>query len=807
MKKKLANICTSIFVLLVVSAFYISLKSEHIKVLEIGNQYVESFNIRMYERIGLFVFSFIFSFVFIYLLNRGIIKGLKDIFEKENKEFTKTSNKSIAIILAILNAYLIQYLFQGDILTIINLGWFGKKDQILNIDYSYFILVYPMITKLLKYLLVSTGILIIYVMLYYIITLNVKLDGINIKDLKENHVTKIMSKLFVMGFIYTIIFLIISSQDLLFGDMLKKQGKEKLYLNGAGFGDIFFKNTAFILFEIYLFVLMFKVSKTIKNGDIPKVIKQLLFIPVVIIGLYVAVFVLNLIFVKTNEFKIQKKYIEANIAATEKAYNIKIEQKNIDEAKELGIKEIKNANQVLNKIPYITSDIIEKNIKNMENIKNTKNTQNNKEPYMYNNTNIIDTESSLVYFTPREIEKNGTIAYNDKKYEYTHGNFGIVSSSNDVAENGNILNIESKYKGQELDGIKILEPRIYYGLHQNINKIVGNNEEYDFPLIGNTFEANKYEGTGGIRLNLLERLVYGISNNAINFMFNVNSSENDRYLLNTNIISRAKTIVPELTYDEKPYLLPNAEGGLTWVIDAYSISSRYPYSQKIAISGKDGGKTRINYIRNSAKVLIDAYTGKTTFYVADDEDPIIKTIQNKYKNVFKNMDEIPAKIKENLLYPKYLYDIQSEMISVYHTISAETLYREEDVWKIPSIKNTASVSTYTYLKNEGEEAKLGLLSVYAPINKQTLNGYLVGENKGGKNILTLYKFEKNENILSMDYMREIIQKDKNVKEELEILNRLGTNLISKVMLVPIDKSMLYIESIYEVNLMMKIKLL
>ena len=168
-------------------------------------------------------------------------------------------------------------------------------------------------------------------------------------------------------------------------------------------------------------------------------------------------------------------------------------------------------------------------------------------------------------------------------------------------------------------------------------------------------------------------------------------------------------VLEDLLYDENPYLIISDEGKQIWVLDAYTISNAYPCSQKTIIEMENHSK-QINYIRNSVKVLVDAYTGETKFYIIDRSDPIIMTYNNMYSNLFE-IEEIDSSIKEHFIYPEFLYKVQAEMINLYHDISEDVLYRADDIWQIttkPSSKNS-NVSGiemepyYTILKTKDNE--------------------------------------------------------------------------------------------------------
>ena len=308
---------------------------------------------------------------------------------------------------------------------------------------------------------------------------------------------------------------------------------------------------------------------------------------------------------------------------------------------------------------------------------------------------------------------------------------------------------------------------------------------------------------------MLDRLILGIHTGDLKIAFNTNMNSESKVITNRNIIERAKTLMPYLMYDENPYMVITDTGRQVWVLDAYTISNSYPYSQESIIE-KDGIRTRINYIRNSVKVLIDAYDGTMQFYITDRTDPIAMAYRNIYPNLFMDLDaQIPEDISEHMVYPQLLYNIQADMLSMYHNVQTEVLYRNDDLWDIA--RNTAnrqsasSIGTkmdsyYTMLKtSDSSEEKLELVVPYTPYNKQNIIAYLVGTYEND-NKLKLYKFNSDNNILGPMQLENQIEQDEAISEELKALNVAGTKLIKDMIIVPIENTLLYVQPIYQVLL-------
>ena len=420
--------------------------------------------------------------------------------------------------------------------------------------------------------------------------------------------------------------------------------------------------------------------------------------------------------------------------------------------------------------------------------------------YKYNNTD------KLMYITPREILNDSTISNDSRTYKYTHGYSVVATSTTDSDADGYAEYILSDFTNQEVLNIK--EPRIYFGVETD-NSIITNTsygEEYDYPTTPSKNETNIYNGKAGLELDFLDKAILAIYERNYQYVFG-DAGENSKIINYRDVIERAKKVLPDVLYEEEPYLVINDEGKLIWVVNGFTRSNAYPYSQGTTINIK-GYKERLNYIRNSVKVLIDAYDGTTEFYITDTSDPIIMTYRNIYPDLFIE-EELPEDIQKHLVYPKFLYNIQADMINKYHDISEDTLYRADDIWQItPKASTTNSTVVgvemepyYTMLKTkDSNTADLGLFLSFNKYGKQNITSYLVGKVKDGKSKLSLYKINSESNAAGIMQLNNQIEQDTTITKQLEDINTSGTRLIKDMIIVPIDNTLLYVEPIYQVML-------
>ena len=600
----------------------------------------------------------------------------------------------------------------------------------------------------------------------------------------------------IAGTVVVIMYNFLSHQDILIGDMLQKESVKGAYLTGAGFLDVNIKLWIYRIISIVIIIAVYNFIKGIKKEESKKILFSIVLVPTTLIVVFIANIAIDSIFLRGNDIDREKEYILQNIRATEEAYNINIENKEITKGTEITAEKIKKDSDSIEKLPIVTSDVVKETLEN-----NTDNKE-KKSLYKYGTPNLVKNGNEYEYLTTREIDDKDKTTTN-KIYKYTHGNFGILTSSSKVNKNGYLLNTSEKFEGQELNGIKVTEPRLYYGENTNLNAIVNAKDikEYDYPLSTLTNKENNYNGKGGTKLTLLERIAIALTKGSTELLFNNNIIEDTKVLLNRQIIERARKILPNIRYDKDPYLVVKDDGGLAWVIDGYTVTSRYPYSQKVSIEAEKGGKERINFIRNSVKVVVDAYNGNVDFYATDTTDPFISTIMKTYPTLFKNYNELSENIKKQMKYPQYLFDIQAKVLTTYHNSDVDNIYRVDDRWEVAEVSGSgarSSTSMYTVLKTE-DDLKQSIITTYTPEKRKNIVSYLVGQSENGVNKLTMYRYnEKSE--LSLSFIDTQIEKDPKVQKELRELTTLGTELKTVRILLPYENTTLYIKTIYQVFL-------
>ena len=404
--------------------------------------------------------------------------------------------------------------------------------------------------------------------------------------------------------------------------------------------------------------------------------------------------------------------------------------------------------------------------------------------------------------SPREMYKENLDAsaqnYNNIKFRFTHGYGVVMNPLNQVSGEGQPLYYIKDIPPKVIEGApEITEPRIYFG--ESTNDYVFTNakqKEFDY------FEDNKdveyeYQGSAGVKLNLLNRIIYSVKNGDWKMLISDLITSDTKILINRNVTERAKVAAPFLTYDNDPYMLINDDGRLIWVIDAYTTSDSYPYAQRYG---------NINYIRNSVKVTIDAYSGEMKFYVIDETDPLIQSYQKIYPKLFEQ-EPLPADISEHVKYPEFIFKIQAEMYKKYHVDSPEQFYSKNDMWEIAKEKYSETseimnVEPYYNLMQltevGGTEEELVLMLPYTLVNRDNMVSWLAARSDGenyGK--LVIYKFPKDKSIYGPLQIENRIDNDPNISQDLTLWRQGGSTVIrGNLLTIPVGDSLLYVEPVY-----------
>ncbi len=431
------------------------------------------------------------------------------------------------------------------------------------------------------------------------------------------------------------------------------------------------------------------------------------------------------------------------------------------------------------------------------------------------------TRKQQVLIAPRELDYEKVPAdaktWVNEHLVYTHGYGFTLSPVNETGGGGlpaylvRDIGTETEEGAMRLaervveGSIPIARPRIYYGELTDAYIMTSTKvKELDFPS-GQDNVLNVYDGQGGIPIgSLWRRLAFAEYLRDWQMLFTRNFTPETKLLFRRNINRRVRAIAPFLRYDSDPYIVNvdtgepsavDADNHLYWILDAYTTSARYPYS--------DPGDRTFNYIRNSVKVVVDAYNGDVDFYVADPSDPMIQTWEKILPGFFRPLEAMPATLRGHIRYPTDLFSSQSERLLIYHMIDPRVFYNREDQWQIPQeiyADESQPVEPYhLIMRLPGEtSAEFVLLHPYSPTARPNLIAWLAARSDGDRyGKLLLYQFPKQRLVFGISQIEALINQDPQISQQISLWNTQGSRVVQgNLLVIPIEESLLYVEPLY-----------
>lgn len=796
--KKMRAIIVIIFIAIYALGTYVSLRGQYLEYVELGEQYVEKFFTDIKYKYSIMGITFVLLSIILYFTNKGIKKGLKPFFEQEKREVPKLPNKSITLIVAAIVSVIVSNDLVDKVLLFVSNASFGKTDIIFNLDMSYYMFIKPLVEALLSDFVKMMIALSAYMAGYYIIIFNFYFKAVDRELLRKSKLIKKLLRNAIIVSIGMALQNALNTQNIVTGKFLTlNNGTE---LTGAGVIESTIQLWGYLILSVIIVIAVIISVKFFVQNKMKKIVYPVAVVPIYLVTLFLVMVGYDCIFVKSNEFDKERKYISENIKSTQEAYNIKVKETSIDYSGTIKEDEVEKNDDVIDNITIVNKDLVKKSLKD---------TQTETGYYIYNSVSLakynINGKDQLTYVAPREAENN-TISYNNKTYEYTHGMGQIIASATSVTEDGNVEYLQKDISGSD-NILEVKEPRIYYGVETNSVAVTNtkNKSEYDYTDSDGVEHVNNYDGNSGIQVGFWDRLILAVKNKDIRLAMTSSISSESKILTNRNIVKRAKAVLPNLIYDENPYTVVD-DGKIYWVLDAYTVSDKYPYSTYTEVE-YDGAKRNINYIRNSVKVIINAYDGEMTFYITDRNDPVIMAYLKLYPTIFSDYSgkEIPDGIKQQMKYPKFLYDVQSEMLMVYHNVKEDVLYRNNDIWALTKYGTTSTKSKvatlepyYAMIKTpDNDKSELGLIQMYTQNGKSNITSYLVGSCNGTECELKIYKYPTDSNILGPIQLDNQIDQDETISAELATINVTGSKISKDMKIIPINNTVLYVETIYQ----------
>ena len=570
---------------------------------------------------------------------------------------------------------------------------------------------------------------------------------------------------------------------------------------GASYTDV---NVKIIVYRI-LMGMSFLLSLFIIYNAFKLKIKPLLICAGIWVGAIAALatglpVLVQQVVVKPNELAKESPYIAHNIDFTRQAYNLnKIKEVDFEVDDNLSAEEIKNHDATIQNIRVWDERPLLQTYRQIQSIRLY---------YDFNNVDVdrymIDNQYRQVMLAARELVVDQlppqAQTWVNRHLIYTHGYGLAMSPVNEVTAEGlPQLMIKDVPPTVDID-LKIDRPEIYFGEKTADYILVKTStQEFDYPK-GDKNVYTTYQGQGGVQINsFMKRLLFAVEFQDPQILFTTYLTPESRIMFNRRIKSRVTAIAPFLSYDTDPYMVVSG-GRLFWIQDAYTASNMYPYSKR---SKTPFRKRELNYIRNSVKVIIDAYDGHVAYYMIDAQDPILKTYSKVYPALFKPLDEMPADLKKHLRYPHDLFEIQVQTYAQYHMQDVQVFYNQEDLWEPPDEiygDNRQRMKPYYIiikLPDEDKEEFL-LMLPYTPSKKDNMIGWLAARSDfPNYGHLLVYKLSKEKLVYGPMQIEARIDQQTDISRELSLWGQRGSRVIrGNLLAIPVSNSFIYVEPIY-----------
>ncbi len=500
--------------------------------------------------------------------------------------------------------------------------------------------------------------------------------------------------------------------------------------------------------------------------------------------------------VKPSELEREKPYIERNIALTRKAYNLdRIETRPFPAEQELTSKTLEANKATIDNIRLWDGQPLMDTYAQLQEIRTY---------YKFHDVDVdrywIDGTYQQVMLTARELKSSllpaNAQTWVNRHVLFTHGNGVVMSPVTRTSVEGLPLFYLRDIPPVAAGGPAVREPRIYYGEETDTYVVVkGSTPEFDYPK-GKDNAYASYDGSGGVALgSLLRQLLFAWYFNDINLLLSGYITGDSRIMFRRAIQERVNTIAPFLRLDHDPYMVVD-EGRLFWIQDAYTTSRHFPYAQ-LARGGD------INYIRNSVKIVIDAYEGTVKFYLIDPADPVAATWQKIFPELFKPLAAMPPGLKKHIRYPEDLFLIQARLFQAYHMEAADVFYNREDLWQFPRQParggNDLMTPYYIIMRLPGEpQAEFFVMLPMVPSRRDNMIAWLAArcdEPDYGK--LIVYEFPKEKLVYGPFQIEARINQNTEISQQLSLWNQMGSRVIrGNLMVIPIEDSILYVSPLY-----------
>ena len=759
--------------------------------------YLDFFQTKLSMQIGLWLMFFVLSFGYVFWQIGVAAKSdsfkwiyIEDHFEIEMSEESwhsvfKATHYGLSILPSISFAnFASDQWLRG--LALLDPVSFDKTDPIFGLDFGFYVFQLPMINFISNWALFIVFITIVITASQHLMRDVFFGGGEGFTDWARRH-------LLLQGSFY---FVLLSIDWVLERyDVLFSQGQGLVW--GAGYADLNARIPSFwIMSAVALCVagLLFRLRSNPSRLSAVSGIVGYFFLHAVCVWVWPEL--IQNFMVTPNEIEYERPYLEHNIETTKWSYALdRIQVKPFEVDEELDWETVQDNPLTINNIRIWDDRPLLTTYGQLQEIRTY---------YDFYDVDIdryvLDGELRQVMLSGRELNYGNVSSqaqsWINAHFQYTHGYGLTMSPVNQVSQEGQPSLFIKDIPPQSSIDMEVSRPEIYFGELTNQYVVVNSDvEEFDYPK-GDENVYTKYQGEQGVSLgSFMQRLLYAWYFGDIEMILSNYMLPESRLLYRRNIVSRVKMLAPYLVFDSDPYMVLS-EGRLVWMIDAYTTTDDIPYSEPYP------GR-RFNYIRNSVKVIVDAYEGSVDFYVADESDPLVQFYQSSFPTVFQSMDDFPEDLRSHIRYPEDFFDVQAWMYRAYHMNDVTVFYNKEDMWSLPTElyngKERRMESYYLIMKLPQEDAaEFVLLLPFVPQGKDNMISWLAARSDGEQyGNLILYQFPKQKMIYGPRQIESRIDQDPEISKQITLWSQSGSAVVrGNLLVIPIEDSLMYVEPLY-----------
>ena len=526
--------------------------------------------------------------------------------------------------------------------------------------------------------------------------------------------------------------------------------------------------------------------------------------------------------VAPNEIEKETPYIERNIKFTLMGYGLdRFEQRQFSASEDLTLDDIRRNEGTIRNIRLWDHEPLLTTFAQLQEIRTYYDFED-----VDNDRYWLDGIYRQVSLSPRELSYANlpSQVWINQHLNYTHGYGLCLGPVNETTREGLPNLFIKNIPPVSTTNVQVTRPEVYYGEMGNDYCIVNSRaQEFDYPS-GDQNVYSTYEGVGGLQIGgLLRRLLFAVKFKETKILLSQDIQSESRVMIYRRVMERAQRLTPFIRFDQDPYMVIGEDGHLWWMLDGYTISDRFPYSEPVTRG--------VNYIRNAVKVTVNAYDGRVRFYLADDSDPLIRVYSNIFPGVFEPLAEMPEDLRAHIRYPQDMFSIQAEMYATYHMTDPRVFYNKEDLWRVtqkvstavtqeplsrpiartptPPARQASAVTQttqttmrpyYTIMKlpEVGKSEEFILMIPFTPARKNNMIAWMAARCDGddyGK--VLVFNFPKQKLVYGPQQIEARIDQQPEISQQLTLWDQGGSRVIRGTLLViPIENSILYVEPLY-----------